>query len=200
MKSDGGAGAVRVAVVSGSALVRAGLVDALEAVEGIEIAAALASWHALGGAADAVAIVDVATAGPAPSVGLDEAPRCVVLLPAHADASAWLAQGHAALPARASSDAIAAAARAVAAGLVAAPVRWWRTSVAPDPVEDPLTPREHDVLRQLALGSSNRAIGRALAISEHTAKFHVAQIIAKLDAASRTHAVAKALRAGLVER
>jgi DNA-binding CsgD family transcriptional regulator len=39
-----------------------------------------------------------------------------------------------------------------------------------------------------------------LQISTHTAKFHVAQIISKLDANSRAHAVAKALRAGLVEQ
>jgi DNA-binding CsgD family transcriptional regulator len=64
---------------------------------------------------------------------------------------------------------------------------------------EPLTARELEVLRHLARGERNREIGAALAISEHTAKFHVAQIIAKLRASSRAHAVAKALRAGLVE-
>jgi DNA-binding CsgD family transcriptional regulator len=48
-------------------------------------------------------------------------------------------------------------------------------------------------------GRSNREIGGALGISAHTAKFHVAQIIAKLDAQSRGHAVAKAMRAGIVD-
>lgn len=200
MKADGGPGVIRVAVVSGSPLVRAGLVDALEAIDGIEVAATLPSWHALAGLQVAAAIVDVATtSGAAPVDERDDAPPCVVLLPEHADASVWLAHGHAALPARAPPEAIAAAARAVAAGLIAAPAKWWRASAAAEPAEDPLTPREHEVLAQLAQGSSNRAIGHALAISEHTAKFHVAQIIAKLDAASRTHAVAKALRAGLIE-
>jgi len=42
-------------------------------------------------------------------------------------------------------------------------------------------------------------IGGALGISAHTAKFHVAQIIAKLQAQSRAHAVAKALRAGFAD-
>jgi two-component system, NarL family, response regulator YdfI len=55
------------------------------------------------------------------------------------------------------------------------------------------------VLEGLAQGLGNKAIAESLHISTHTAKFHVAQIIAKLDATSRAHAVAKALRAGLLE-
>ena len=51
----------------------------------------------------------------------------------------------------------------------------------------------------VAEGLPNKAIARELGISEHTAKFHVAQIIAKLQAQSRAHAVAKALRAGFVD-
>jgi hypothetical protein len=47
--------------------------------------------------------------------------------------------------------------------------------------------------------ASNKLIARRLGISAHTAKFHVAQIIAKLQAQSRAHAVAKALRAGFVD-
>ena len=62
-----------------------------------------------------------------------------------------------------------------------------------------LTPRERQVLVEMSHGLGNREIGGALGISAHTAKFHVAQIIAKLDAQSRAHAVAKALRAGLVD-
>jgi DNA-binding CsgD family transcriptional regulator len=65
---------------------------------------------------------------------------------------------------------------------------------------EPLTPREREVLAKITLGLGNREIADALQISTHTAKFHVAQIISKLDANSRAHAVAKALRAGLVEQ
>jgi len=61
-----------------------------------------------------------------------------------------------------------------------------------------LTPRELDVLAALADGASNKAIARRLGISFHTAKFHVAAILAKLDADSRTEAVAKAAHLGLV--
>jgi DNA-binding NarL/FixJ family response regulator len=64
---------------------------------------------------------------------------------------------------------------------------------------EPLTPREQQVLAQMALGLHNREIAESLHVSAHTAKFHVAQIIGKLNAHSRAHAVAKALQAGLLE-
>lgn len=61
-----------------------------------------------------------------------------------------------------------------------------------------LTPRELDVLAALADGASNKMIARRLGISFHTVKFHVASILEKLDADSRTEAVAEAARRGLV--
>jgi len=61
-----------------------------------------------------------------------------------------------------------------------------------------LTPREQQVLELLARGASNKAIARRLEITPHTAKFHVAAIVAKLGAAGRTDAVARAMRLGLV--
>jgi DNA-binding NarL/FixJ family response regulator len=54
------------------------------------------------------------------------------------------------------------------------------------------------VLELLARGASNKAIARRLEITPHTAKFHVAAIVAKLGAAGRTDAVARAMRLGLV--
>jgi two-component system, NarL family, response regulator YdfI len=61
-----------------------------------------------------------------------------------------------------------------------------------------LTPRELEVLAAMADGASNKAIARRLDISFHTAKFHVAAILAKLDADSRTEAVTRAAQLGLV--
>jgi DNA-binding NarL/FixJ family response regulator len=61
-----------------------------------------------------------------------------------------------------------------------------------------LTPRELEVLAAMADGASNKAIARRLGISFHTAKFHVAAILAKLDADSRTEAVTRAAQLGLV--
>ncbi len=62
----------------------------------------------------------------------------------------------------------------------------------------PLTSREREILELMADGASNRMIASRLAISRHTVKFHVASILAKLGAASRTEAVALALRSGLL--
>jgi DNA-binding NarL/FixJ family response regulator len=61
-----------------------------------------------------------------------------------------------------------------------------------------LTPREREVLTAMADGASNKAIALRLGISFHTVKFHVAAILAKLDADSRTEAVMKAAQLGLV--
>jgi DNA-binding NarL/FixJ family response regulator len=61
-----------------------------------------------------------------------------------------------------------------------------------------LTAREGEVLALLAEGLSNKAIAARLAISEHTAKFHVNAILAKLGAESRAAAIVKAARLGLV--
>ncbi len=65
------------------------------------------------------------------------------------------------------------------------------------PVER-LTKREQQVLSMLAGGLGNKEIAGELKISDHTAKFHVAQILAKLGAGSRTEAVMIAIRRGLV--
>jgi DNA-binding CsgD family transcriptional regulator len=61
-----------------------------------------------------------------------------------------------------------------------------------------LTPRELEVLGLLAEGASNKLIARRLGISTHTAKFHVASLIDKLDAVGRTDAVAHAARLGVI--
>jgi DNA-binding CsgD family transcriptional regulator len=61
-----------------------------------------------------------------------------------------------------------------------------------------LTPRELEVLSLLAEGASNKAIARQLGISVHTAKFHVGQLLGKLDATGRTDAVAHAARLGVI--
>ena len=61
-----------------------------------------------------------------------------------------------------------------------------------------LTPRERDVLRLVIEGQSNKEIGRALSISEDTAKKHVQTILSKLGVSDRTQAAVKAVRAGLV--
>jgi len=61
-----------------------------------------------------------------------------------------------------------------------------------------LTPRELEVLQLLAEGLPNKTIARRLSISEHTVKFHLNAIMSKLGAQSRTEAVVRATRLGLI--
>ena len=61
-----------------------------------------------------------------------------------------------------------------------------------------LTAREMDVLRLMAQGLGNKSIARELTISSHTAKYHVASVLAKLGAHSRAEAVSRGIRRGLV--
>lgn len=63
---------------------------------------------------------------------------------------------------------------------------------------EPLTPREIEVFELLGKGLSNRDIGGVLGISAHTAKYHVAQILAKVGAATRAEAVREGLRHGWI--
>ena len=64
--------------------------------------------------------------------------------------------------------------------------------------EEPLTQREQEVLELVGQGLSNKLIARRLMISEHTVKFHLSSLSAKLGASSRTEAVRKGLRRGLI--
>ena len=203
-------GVIRFAIASSSSLVRAGLATALAEI-GFEIAHSAATFAELREVGFAEAdIVDVADEGDAEiDIYAAAGPR-FVLLASETDQriGEWLIDGCAVLPRTASSQAIAGAARALLAGLVATPPAFAAEALRFERVGErkaapqkagPLTRREREVLVAMSNGLGNREIGGALGISAHTAKFHVAQIIAKLDAQSRAHAVAKALRAGLVD-
>ncbi len=72
------------------------------------------------------------------------------------------------------------------------------SSSGADALVEGLTPRELEVLQLLAVGLGNKEIASRLAISEHTVKFHVASIMGKLGAASRTEAVTLGIRHGLI--
>jgi len=68
----------------------------------------------------------------------------------------------------------------------------------PDAFDEPLTPREVQVLELLAEGLPNKAIAARLRISDQTVKFHVSSISGKLGAKNRTDAVRRAVRRGLI--
>ena len=110
------------------------------------------------------------------------------------------------LPLRSSVSQIGAAIVAAANELIVVnenQMRDWlggaRSTRQDDSVEaEVLTPRELQVLHMLADGLGNKEIAGHLSISDHTAKFHVAQILAKLRASSRTEAVVIGMRRGFV--
>ncbi|HLW46361.1 MAG TPA: response regulator transcription factor [bacterium] len=72
-----------------------------------------------------------------------------------------------------------------------------RGGVHDAPVEQ-LTRREHEVLRLMAQGLGNKQIAERLGITEHTVKFHVHTVLGKLSTQSRTEAVVRAARLGLI--
>jgi DNA-binding NarL/FixJ family response regulator len=99
----------------------------------------------------------------------------------------------------ASPEQIVQAIRAVAAGLTVFDSVLTPQSSEDEPSVEELTPREAEVLQLLAEGLGNKEIAGRLNISEHTIKFHIRSILGKLGAASRTDAVARGLRGGLIE-
>ncbi len=139
--------------------------------------------------------------------GIRAWPRAPAIIALSDDISAvWTSTARAAgvravLPLRATADELTAAVRGVHAGLfVVHPAALARSNARDTDVAAgaPLTTREREVLELMADGASNRIIASRLAISRHTVKFHVASILTKLGAGSRTEAVATALRAGLL--
>lgn len=107
------------------------------------------------------------------------------------------------LPRNADGPTLAAAVEALSRGLTVidpaftAALFSSRERPAAPPAEE-LTPRERSVLQVLAEGLPNKAIAERLGISEHTVKFHVNAIMGKLGAQSRTEAVTRAARLGLI--
>ena len=204
---------IRIAIAAPSALVRAGIADGLVATGEFDLVASAASLVELAEAGYGGAEMVVVDAGTAGDAELDmlagSAPQAIVLARAGDErVGEWLIDGCSVLPHGAAPEAIAGAARAARAGLVATSpafaaeaLRYERVGErrGAAPGFETLTPRERQVLAAMSNGLGNREIGGVLGISAHTAKFHVAQIIAKLQAQSRAHAVAKALRAGFAD-
>jgi DNA-binding NarL/FixJ family response regulator len=105
----------------------------------------------------------------------------------------------------ANADRLSAALTALGQGLIVVTPAYMPMSApsalpaaALDNTVDALTPREGEVLRLIAEGLPNKIIAQKLAISEHTVKFHVNAILTKLGAQSRTEAVVRATRAGML--
>ena len=191
---------IRVAVAAPSTVLRAGLAAVVREDPGMTPAGPAAA-DVLLASGDAATFEDLGAAGE----------PALVLVASSASpefaAAALRAGARAVLPPDASAAEIRAAVHAAAAGLAvmrpqdlelllaAAP----ETAGPPAPEgTSPLSPRELEILRMLAEGMANKTVAWKLGISEHTVKFHVAAILARLDAASRTEAVTIGIRRGLI--
>jgi NarL family two-component system response regulator YdfI len=209
---------IRVFIVAPSPLARAGLENLL-AARGAQVVGSIAAIETLADllseAAPDVVLVDssgepiestlesVAASGLAVDVPL------VIVgegISAAASAEALRAGIRAALPADISPEQLVAALEAAASGLLVVhpshaaeglPAAPAQTAVL-DELTESLTRREVEVLQMLAGGLSNKEIAARLNISDHTVKFHVASILGKLGAASRTEAASIGIRRGLV--
>ena len=139
-----------------------------------------------------VVLADHAGARPGPSIVIDDGAQSMDALDGDV---------RAVLPSSIDAGLLRAAIRVVAAGLMiseADELRGFSEAPGTDDGEIVLTPSEGEVLALLAHGASNKTIARALDISVHTAKFHVASVLAKLGARNRSDAVAIGIRRGLI--
>jgi NarL family two-component system response regulator YdfI len=192
---------IRLLIAAPSAVTRAGLEALVASSPGVEL---------VGSYPDLAAVEDLH-----PDVVLAAVPQSE-LVPASAivlltgdEQPPWTADAfrtgvRALLPRDATAAAILAAVEAAASGLAVLDPRDLEgllASAAPAPLlGDPpaITARELEVLRMMAEGAANKTIAWKLGISEHTVKFHVASILTKLNAGSRTEAVTLGIRRGLI--
>jgi NarL family two-component system response regulator YdfI len=207
---------IRVRIKASSAVVRAGLESLLQNHP---------SLHVIKDAFEDAVAGESAAADPQPDVILAElesradetasevlaaaANGTPVVLLVPGSATEWadtLRQGvKAVLPSNATGPQIAAATEAAAVGLLVvhsseidALFQAREISEFPETLAEALTSREVEVLRLLAEGLTNKEVAARLTLSEHTIKFHVASIMGKLGANSRTEAVMLGIRHGIV--
>jgi DNA-binding NarL/FixJ family response regulator len=209
---------IRVFLIAVSPIARAALQNRLNA-QIVKIVGTAAAIDALGSElSDAQAdVLLVDAAGESPEAIIEslvdsdlaaEIPIVVLAEPGSpAAATQALHAGiRALLPTEIPTDQLLAALQAAGAGLVVlhpaeVPAVFPASAPASRPLAElpePLTRREREVLQMLAAGLANKEIAVRLNISDHTAKFHVAAILGKLGAATRTEAVALGIRRGLV--
>lgn len=208
---------IRVFIIADSPLIRSGLENLLKArtVKVAGTAAELESAASLLSDAEVDAVV-IDAAGEqreqfvqtVAESGLASELAVILIadhLPLASTAAALRAGVRAVLPSDVTQDQLVAALEAAVSGLV---VLHSTNAEAAFPafaparplaeLAEPLTRRERDVLQMLATGLGNKEIAAQLAISEHTVKFHVASILGKLGAESRTEAVSLGIRRGLL--
>jgi DNA-binding NarL/FixJ family response regulator len=194
------------AIIAESALVRSGLSSMLGASPTIRVVAEASPGEARSLPTEGVDVVvcDVAD-GATAEAALEAAPAGVPVLALTGNPERareiMRAGARGVIPRDASSDQLEAASIAVASGLCTLDERTLSELVSPAPTYQAtaaLTRRENEVLELLAEGLSNKLVALRLDISEHTAKFHVNSILEKLEADTRTDAVVRAARLGIL--
>lgn len=212
----GGLEPVRVLVIAPALAVRAGLRALLSTDRGIEVVGEAVVLSGFDPHLSSVDVLVVAASHGYPtdlqSVLAESATTGILMLvddPLPVDWERPQLHGRAwgLLPLDSSVEDLTAAVHAISAGLFAGapaliePLLDRRRSMVNEDIErlvEPLTDREIEVLQLLSQGLANKQIAAALGISEHTVKFHISGIYAKLGAASRTEAVRQGVRQGLI--
>ena len=210
---------IRVLIVASSSISRRGLEDLLRASTSLQVVGVLSDLRQLSENLEElqpdVLVAEIAGQDrtlPEEILKLsEEAPVAIVLLVDDAnserDLDALRNGVRAVLPRNMSPVGIVAGVEAVGAGLAVLLPEGVDTllrestashrAVSP-PLVEALTPREIEVLGMMVEGWGNKEISTRLGISEHTVKFHVASIMGKLNASSRTEAVTSGIRHGLI--
>ena len=209
---------IRVFIVAASPLVRGGLQSML-AERRFEIVGSAVDLESISGRVvdvepDVVLVEAAADAQEELLSALEDAEiaqEYAVVLLSEQPKAAWLSKAlragvRAVLPWEVTPEQLRAALEAAAAGLLvihpsdldrALPAAAGVPAAAGE-LPEPLTPREREVLQMISAGLGNKEIAARLSISEHTVKFHVASILGKLGASTRTEAVSIGIRHGLV--
>ena len=181
---------IRVCIDTAATVTRAGFAAVLGGSAGIVIV-------------DSPRLADVVLSDHHPDAPLELGAAPVVVLSVEPLTGRLIQWGvRAVLPDHAQPEQIIAALYAAVAGLVSAPVEASASIVHGGESEasvEALTPRELEAFEMLAEGLSNKQIAAKLNVSEHTAKFHVNQILGKLNAGTRTEAVMRGLRLGILK-
>lgn len=209
---------IRVLIVAGSALIRSGL-ESLLADSGVDVVGKSADLESIAIQLDdlepdVLLVEDSADEQEAllDELGTKEILReYPVVILTQKTSPGWTSEAlhagaRAVLLNEVSAGQLRAALEAAAAGLVV--VHPSEVSVLlPSPaalsspireLPEPLTPREREVLQLVSAGLGNKEIAGRLSISDHTVKFHLASILGKLGASTRTEAVSIGIRHGLI--
>ena len=200
---------IRVTVVSPNPALRIGLRELLGDVPAVEVVGEVANLNEFELLNIETEVLVLTSVSDLPEMG-DDTPAILLLTDEPGDAQILASNSPGTwgvLSPDASEDELAAAVWALGEGLWVGAQAFVRDLMRkPGKMEllsdeellEPLTPRETEVLQMIAQGLANKQVALALEISEHTVKFHLSSLYAKLNVSSRTEAVRAGLSLGLI--